>query len=88
LEKKRLLEKTYKPPENLLDIILGRPNYLDRHKAWCADHSSFLIDLIFSPEYGPFIPELNRCLFKLQYKAIIKPDRLEVLPTQALEAKR
>jgi hypothetical protein len=72
LAKKRLLKEIYKSPENLLEVLFRRTH------RWSFFH---FFDEIF-------LFNLNRYLFKLQYKAIIKPDCLEVLSDQALEAKR
>jgi hypothetical protein len=77
LEKKRLLEKTYKFPENLLDVVLGKTNCWDRGKARCANFPDNPLINLIPCSNNIFLPKLNQYLFKLQYKAIIKPERLE-----------
>jgi hypothetical protein len=76
LGKRRFLEKIGKSPENLLDVILGRPNCLDRYGIRCTDFPKNPLINLIPCSRNIFLPELNRYFFELQYKAIIKPDQL------------
>jgi hypothetical protein len=95
-EKKRRERGIYTMPECLWDIwnIIPKDenskpvSHTAQRGSWWKACWRQIVDFItYVPLFTQEVEELQKYLFKLQYKAIIKPDRLEVLRTQAPEAK-
>jgi hypothetical protein len=94
-ERKRCEKGIYTTPECIGDVIFEN-NICKRTKrissiskgcsSWkirMCSFGNYVTDFyLFTPE----VDELQKLLFKFLYKAIIKPDRLEVLPTQEAKA--
>jgi hypothetical protein len=96
-ERRRREKRIYAAPECLGDVIFENNIYkrIKRINSTSKRCSLWKIRMrslgdcvtdfyLFTPE----VDELQKLLFKFLYKAIIKPESLEVLPTQAPDEKK